>query len=234
MGRRRDRRILSLAVLLVAGFEARPRGVPQGAERLHGVVTRVADGDTIDITSGGVVHTVRLDAIDAPEVGQPFSRQARLQLRTLAFGRNVTARVVERDRYGRLVARATVGLADLSEEMVRHGLAWHYSRYSPDRHLAELEQQARRQRRGLWADPNPVAPWLHRTESPRAPPRPPAARPRSAPSLPGPYHGNVSSRVYHAPGCRDYDCRRCTEAFMSRAAAEAAGYRPHGLCVNRR
>jgi len=234
MPRNRSGRVLVLALLLVAGFDAAARAAPQEAGRLAGVVTRVADGDTIDITSGRVVHTVRLDGIDAPEPGQPFSRQARLQLRTLAFSRTVTARVTDRDRYGRVVARVAVGAADLSEEMVRNGLAWHYARYSPDSRLADLEQQARRQRRGLWADPNPVAPWLHRTGNPSPPSRPPAARPRATPSLPGPYHGNVSSRVYHAPGCRDYDCRRCTEAFMSRAAAESAGYRPHGLCVNRR
>jgi len=49
--------------------------------------------------------------------------------------------------------------------------------------------------------------------------------------MPGPYHGNTSSRIYHAPGCRDYDCAHCTQPFMSRATAEAAGYRPHAACV---
>jgi micrococcal nuclease len=203
----------------------------QAREHLSGTVTRVRDGDTLDLSSNGRVYTVRLDGIDAPEAGQPFGREARVQLRVLALSRTVMALVTDHDRYGRLVARVSVWDKDLGEEMVRSGLAWHYARYSPDARLAALEQQARQQRRGLWADTKPIAPWDYRAGHPRPLPAPAAPRARPAPAPPGPYHGNTASRVYHAPGCRDYDCKHCTEAFMSRAAAEAIGYRPHEACV---
>ena len=29
------------------------------------------------------------------------------------------------------------------------------------------------------------------------------------------YHGNVSSRIYHDPGCRYYNCKNCTREFSS-------------------
>jgi endonuclease YncB( thermonuclease family) len=42
---------------------------------------------------------------------------------------------------------------------VRLGLAWVYVRYAKDQSLYQLEAGAREQRRGLWADKAPVAPW---------------------------------------------------------------------------
>lgn len=47
----------------------------------------------------------------------------------------------------------------LNQEMVRAGYAWWYRKYSTDRSLADLEDEARRNRRGLWEAPNPVPPW---------------------------------------------------------------------------
>jgi len=44
------------------------------------------------------------------------------------------------------------------------------------------------------------------------------------------YHGNVNSHVFHAPGCRYYNCQNCTAVFHSRQAAIQAGYRPCKIC----
>jgi endonuclease YncB( thermonuclease family) len=228
------------AVLLLACVPALVAAQGRGT-RLNGVVTRVADGDTLDVNAGGRTYTVRLDGIDAPEGGQAFSQQARQHLRVLAFAQDATVAVQTTDRYGRLVAKVTVGGRDLSEEMIRAGLAWHFVRYSSDARLHALEQQARQQRGGLWADRSAVAPWEYRSQRESAgrasrPPAPARPLPPSATStapVNGPFHGNVSSRVYHAPVCGDYNCRNCTAVFATREAAEAAGYRPHAECVLR-
>ena len=232
------RRTTVFAALLLACLQTGAiTAAQQRGSRLTGVVTHIADGDTLDVTASGRTYTVRLDGIDAPEGGQAFSGQARQQLRVLAFSQAATVVVQTTDRYGRLVARVIVGGRDASEEMVKAGLAWHFVRYSSDQRLQALEQQARQQRIGLWADRTAVPPWQYRSERsghPPAAPRPaPAAPPAAshAPSAAGPYHGNVSSHVYHAPGCRDYNCRNCTQVFPTRQAAEAAGYRPHAECV---
>jgi len=221
--------------LLILGLAYLAGQVPAGAQSkgtFTGIVTHVADGDTLSVTANGRPEKIRLDGIDAPEAGQAFGGQARQRLRVLAFSQPATVHVHDRDRYGRLVARVIVGGRDLSEEMVRAGLAWHYTQYSVDRQLAALEQQARQQHLGLWADRTALPPWQYRKEhshSASAPPVP--GVPPVAPAS-GPYHGNVSSHVYHAPGCPDYNCRNCTRVFASRQEAEAAGYRPHDACVH--
>jgi len=44
------------------------------------------------------------------------------------------------------------------------GWAWNFAHYSKHPLLTDLEAQARAAQRGLWADPNPVAPWLYRKQ----------------------------------------------------------------------
>ena len=221
--------LLLLGLACVAG---RLSAGAQGSATFTGKVTHVADGDTLSVTANGRTEVIRLDGIDAPEGGQAFGGQARQRLRVLAFSQQATVHVHDRDRYGRLVARVIVAGRDLSEEMVRAGLAWHYTHYSADRQLAALEQQARQQHLGLWGDRTAVPPWQYRNgpsrgSSARPVPGAPAAAPAS-----GRYHGNVSSHVYHAPGCPGYNCRNCTRVFASRLEAEAAGYRSHQACVH--
>ena len=60
---------------------------------------------------------------------------------------------------------------------------------------------------------------------------PAAALPTASAGSGGVYHGNVKSKVLHAPGCKDYSCKRCTAEFKSVEDARKAGYRPHGACV---
>jgi micrococcal nuclease len=223
---------LLLLLLGLACFAGRLSAGAQSKGTFSGVVTHVADGDTLSVTANGRTDVIRLDGIDAPEAGQAFGGQARQRLRVLAFSQPATVHVHDRDRYGRLVARVIVAGRDLSEEIVKAGLAWRYTQYSADRQLAALEQQARQQHLGLWADRTAVPPWQYRKErSHGAPARPVPGVPAVSPAS-GPFHGNVSSHVYHAPGCRDYNCRNCTRVFANPREAEAAGYRPHDACVH--
>jgi micrococcal nuclease len=224
---------LFLLLLGMAFFSSQVSAGAQSKGIFTGIVTHVADGDTLSVTANGRTEKVRLEGIDAPEAGQAFGGQARQRLRVLAFSQPATVHVRDRDRYGRLVARVIVAGRDLSEEMVKAGLAWHYTQYSADRQLAALEQQARQQQLGLWADRAAVAPWQYRKDHSRGAPGPhtPGVPPVVSPAS-GPFHGNVSSHVYHASGCRDYNCRNCTRVFATRQEAEAAGYRPHDACVH--
>lgn len=159
--------VLVLAVAgLASGFD---RFVPSGSgspvalERgamLHGRVVGVADGDTLTIlAAGNQRHRIRLAEIDAPESGQAFGRSSKQLLSDLCFGVDAAVRVEDIDRYQRVVGRVHCREADANAELVEAGLAWVYTRYARDRHLFALEAQARAARRGLWADPDPVAPW---------------------------------------------------------------------------
>ncbi|EGP2790476.1 TPA: thermonuclease family protein, partial [Escherichia coli] len=62
--------------------------------------------------------------------------------------------------YGRIIGRVfTTGGSEANRFMVQSGAAWVYEHYNTDNDLATLQQEARSQKRGLWADPNPVPPW---------------------------------------------------------------------------
>ena len=45
------------------------------------------------------------------------------------------------------------------------------------------------------------------------------------------YHGNVRSRVFHAPGCKYYQSKGCQEAFSRRDDALDSGFKPCTLCT---
>ena len=130
-------------LLVLLGLACLATPAPASAQRIEsfaGTVTHVADGDTLSVTANGRREIIRLEGIDAPEAGQAFGGQARQRLRVLAFSRPASVLVHDRDRSGRLVARMIVAGRDLSEEMVKVGLAWHYTQYSADRQLAALER----------------------------------------------------------------------------------------------
>jgi endonuclease YncB( thermonuclease family) len=127
-----------------------------------GIVVHVTDGDTVLVSMGGCTVTVRLAEIDAPEDGQPGGGEAREALSRMVAGRSVSVEERDVDRYGRVVARLAVEGLDASEEMLRQGHAWHFTRYSDDARLAELEKDARVARLGIWGAPDPIAPWDYR------------------------------------------------------------------------
>jgi len=57
---------------------------------------------------------------------------------------------------------------------------------------------------------------------------------RTAESLPSDsieYHGNVKSKIFHAPWCSNYNCKNCTAIFHSREEAEKTGYKPCKRCI---
>lgn len=126
-------------------------------------VIAVKDGDTIELLRNGETIKVRLYGVDSPEKEQDFGQRARQYTSDLAFGKFVRLIEHNKDRYGRTVG--TIILPDgrnLNEELVKNGFAWHYKDYSKDKNLANLESDARRFKRGLWAAPNPIAPWDYR------------------------------------------------------------------------
>ena len=131
------------------------------AEDFTGKVVAISDGDTIRVMHNGVSERIRLWGIDCPEMKQPFGTRAKQFTGDLAFGQVVTVEVRDIDRYKRTVAEIILPDGrNLNQELVRAGLAWWYQRYARrETVLRDLEHEARNAKRGLWSDPNPVAPW---------------------------------------------------------------------------
>ncbi len=144
--------------LLLTGV-ARPE---QWAARVVGI----QDGDTLTVLRGKEQIKIRLDGIDCPEKTQPYGNRAQQKTAELAFDRKVTVVTASKDRYGRTLAVLILPNGrSLNEELLRAGLAWWFRKYAPkNRRLASLEEAARDAGLGLWADPNPVPPWLWRKD----------------------------------------------------------------------
>ena len=140
-------------------------GALSAEESFSGKVVGITDGDTISVMRYGKEVKVRLEGIDAPERQQAFYQTAKSFASDLVYGKVVTVKIKETDRYGRLVCRVSVNEQDLSEALIRAGFAWHYKQYSSDQVLAEAEISARKARRGLWTDANPTPPWQFRRGS---------------------------------------------------------------------
>ena len=185
-------------------------------------VVGVTDGDTLTVLESEKTQVkIRLHGVDAPEAGQDFGSRAKQAASELAFGKDVTIREVDRDRYGRTVA--DVILADgksLNLTMIDRGLAWWYRQYAPkDPSFMRAEVCAKRAHLGLWSQPNPIPPWDWRKG---------VGVPKTEVVI-----GNRRSHIYHAPHCRAASAMKPENKieFKTAAEAEQKGYRKAGDCV---
>ena len=146
----------------------------------------------------------------------------------MLFDKQVQVKATDVDRYDRLVARISVEGKDSSLALLQAGLACHFTRFENDPALAKAQLDARANGRGFWAAGAPKPGCVKFTDATTA--AAPPSQPRAAPTA-GPFHGNRNSRVYHAPACRNYNCKNCTAVFKSADEAQKAGYRPAGDCL---
>jgi len=150
--------ITALLLLLASPVLAAPPTAAEKHLQLH--VVGVHDGDTLTgLTAEKEQVKIRMDAIDAPELKQPFGQAARKALSDKVFGQTVTITTKKSDRYGRTVGHILLGKRDINLEMLEEGMAWHYREYSKNKRLQQAEDDARAGKKGLWTDPNAVAPW---------------------------------------------------------------------------
>lgn len=153
--------VVAASLQLISWPELESAGKVQVFEDFTGRVVRIIDGDTIDVLHDARAERIRLHGIDCPEKGQPFGSAAKQYTSELSFNKNVTVNMLDVDQYGRTIAEVTLPSGhSLNQELVKMGFAWWYRRHAPqDTQLAELEGDARKASRGLWADHNSIPPW---------------------------------------------------------------------------
>lgn len=129
----------------------------------QGKVIKIKDGDTIVILDSlHIQHIIRVADIDCPERGQPFSNTARTFVSEQIFCKEVFVEKKSTDKYDRTIGYVLYDDKNLSLELLKMGLAWHYSYYSDDQQMALLELEARESKVGLWIDNNAINPYLWR------------------------------------------------------------------------
>jgi len=117
------------------------------------IVDYVVDGDTIELRSG---ERVRLIGINTPEMGQPYSAEAKNKLKELVEGKEVILEkdITDKDQYSRLLRYIWLENTLINLEMVRLGYANSYT-YPPDvkyqDQIVAAERETREKQIGLWA-----------------------------------------------------------------------------------
>ena len=89
-------------------------------------VTKVIDGDTIEVRQEKRNYKVRLSEIDAPEINQRFGTESKNFLASLILNKEIELIYITEDRYGRIVAKIYKDNKDINRSMVRSGLSWVY------------------------------------------------------------------------------------------------------------
>ena len=126
-------------------------------------VSRVIDGDTIQVTTGSKQYTVRLIGADTLEMKHPpkpvqrFGQEASAFTTAALDGQTVQLEIDRtgdtRDRYGRLLRYVHLDGENFNARLIREGYAHAVRgfRYSMLAQFIRLEDEARRRGRGLWS-----------------------------------------------------------------------------------
>ncbi len=135
-------------------------GDTQGEEAF---VTRVIDGDTIEVELDGETEKVRLLGIDAPEVSSNdcYASEATEYLNAMIFDDLDTEVTLyadplndNRDKYGRLLRYVSADFGDAGLALLEGGYVLYYDTYDVmlGEQYAAAEQRAITQVKGLWHD----------------------------------------------------------------------------------
>jgi len=129
-------------------------------------VTRILDGDTFEAISlcDKIELVYRIYAIDAPEEKQPYGAESEQFLSELINDKTVHIKIQKkRDGYGRPVVWVyTQDGRDISAEMLKAGMAWHFKKYDTSKEYEDLEKTAKKKRIGLWKDEESIVPSSYR------------------------------------------------------------------------
>jgi micrococcal nuclease len=130
-------------------------------------VVGVKDGDTFVLLKDGQELIIRFEHIDCPEKKQPFGKEAKKFVSNRCYGKYVSLKgSLKPDRYNRIIAEVILeDGTNLNEELIKKGLAWHFKKYSSNARYAELEDNAKEIKIGLWSLLNPIEPWNWRKSS---------------------------------------------------------------------
>lgn len=200
----------------------------------RGEVTRVVDGDTIDVLMAGVTYRVRYIGIDTPETVDPrrpvecYGREASQRNRELVEEKTVELEkdVSETDEFGRLLRYVWVDREMVNAALVREGYAV-AATYPPDvkyqQLFLSLQRAAMAASRGLWsacASPTALAGVTGACDYSGT----------SQPVIKGNISQTTGEKIYHVPGGEFYDKTVIDEAagerwFCTEQEAVAAGWR---------
>jgi endonuclease YncB( thermonuclease family) len=134
------------------------------ANTITGKVVEVIDGNTLMVRAGAEQYRLVLLDIDCPDQGQAYAEAAAQHTRKALQGKTVTVTLAGKDRWGNYTGMVYLKSGkDFRHELVSLGMAW-VSEKCTEAQLHTLQQQAQKEKRGLWADESPTPPWVYRRQ----------------------------------------------------------------------
>ena len=132
---------------------------------------KVSDGDTLNVQKVengkfvGEIVKIRMFGIDAPEKTQDYGIESKQALEKLVNGKTLEIEERNRDRYDRTVAVVYADGKNVNEEMVKNGNAWWYQEYDKkDTKMQAYQENAKKNKLGLFGKRGYVEPWNYRKE----------------------------------------------------------------------
>jgi micrococcal nuclease len=136
--------------------------IPADGERVSGIVTKVIDGDTVEVSIQSLTFKIRYIGIDTPETNGGSSAAERMSIEAwkrnqdLVSGKRVTLvrdpANDDRDIYGRLLRYIIQGETFVNYQLVREGFARLYlSGHSCGPNFFAAYEAAQKDHIGLWA-----------------------------------------------------------------------------------
>jgi micrococcal nuclease len=132
-------------------------------------VSRVIDGDTIELSGNGRTAIFHLAGVDAPEIGQPGAQDSKAILEKMLAGKTVTieySTFCPKNRDGIFLGKVVVDGEDAGAYLLKNGWAWYDDAYSvffdkdANKQNIEMAKAARAAKIGIWPVAD-VEPWKY-------------------------------------------------------------------------
>ncbi len=159
---------------MLISYSSVPAGVrAESSAQLFGYLGRVWGGDNFEFGDANELHYFYLTGVDCPEPGQPFYDQSKGFLT-----KNFRHKWLEftsdgyddwKREFGRAIFVDENGNAtDIGLSLIENGMAWYDgNEFEGAQAYRAAFEKAKREKIGLWAQPNPVPPWefYHRQQA---------------------------------------------------------------------
>ena len=123
-------------------------------------VISCVDGDTCRIKTKNGIIDIRLSGIDAPESDQPFGSEAQKYLFDLLKDKDLTIQCNGKS-FDRKVCTIFIGSLDVQKNLVAHGWALDFPKYSGGKYAKEQEA-AEKLKFGIWNAKDIFSPYCWR------------------------------------------------------------------------
>lgn len=188
----------------------------------EGVVSRVVDGDTLEVNVGEKLMKIRVIGINTPETVDPrksvecFGEQASAEAKKMLLNQKVYLEADstqgDRDKYNRYLRFVWLenNNVDYGKQMIANGFAFEYTYGTPYKYQVEYksaQQSAEAGKKGLWADEACV---VAEIETPA-----PSPKAKTVPSN-SVNNGSTSGKSCSGPDldCADFSTHAQAQAFF--------------------